>query len=350
MSPISRRRFLGGIVAFVAGSVVYKSITIPSADKWVHGKPKDNLENFALNLKGINFEIADQDQLNHLEEKLLARNWQKINSSTDFSRWIQETIKAEFIAEKTADINGWVVSEFERDMISYALLVKEKEGVTTKENSGSFQSAKIKHFINVNDWGPKATCVGMSFNPQSDGHSSHWLSTEPYNGRLVVYIGGKAIPTTKGTGAITTKIEGAALNEIIGSPSALDFMLYDPARNIKQKIGIFEVHAQPERAVTVDGKVSRYFGVVSAWGPKSIPLSEFIGAKKTPLWIKTSCAPTSAEIKLGSIPLKTVVGPNLVTGTSDITTSEIASGKVGLNLVDRKSGESIFVGEIELTT
>lgn len=340
---------MGGILTAVAGSMVYKSLLVNRFDAWDGEQHDAILRNLALNLKGINFEIVQQDQLGQMEEKLLARNWHEIDSSTNFGAWIQKTIKAEFMAEKTADVNGWIVSEFERDMIIYATLLKNKEGIKAMEESGSFESAKIDSFIKVNDWGPKSTCVGMSFNAQSDGHSSHWFSIDPYNGRLMIYIGGKAIPTTKGATVITTKVEGIVLNNLTDSASTLDVMVYDPGRNIKQKIGIFEVFVQPRPAVTVDGKTSSYFGEVLGWGPKSIPLSQFAGGEKTPLWIKTSCAPASTEIRLESFILKTVVGPNLVTGTFDIAASEITSGKAGLKLMDRNSGESVFVGELELT-
>ncbi len=345
---ISRRMFLGGILAFVAGSVAYKSIPLHRIDNWESLGPKGALRNIALNLKGINIGVAENDYLNILEEKLLARNWDEVNSVADFNSWIRQTIKTEFVAEKTANLDGWVLSEFERDMIAYAVLIKNKEGVATTEDSGSFESAKIANFIKINDWGPKSTCVGMSFNAQSDGHSSHWFSIEPYNGRVKVYIGGKAIPTTKNTNVITTKIENTLLNDINGLPGRLDVMVYDPARNIKQKLGIFEVFGQPPRATTVDGAISTHFGKVLEWGPKSIAISQFTGAAKTALWIKTSCAPNSAEMKLGGISLKTVVGPNLVTGTYDVATSEIHAGRFSLELKDRNSGESIPLGELEL--
>jgi len=349
MLQLNRRKFLGAILALAGGGVVYKTLVYGRPGAGLINDRSEILREAVLGLKGIGFDNPPGAQLITFEERILARGWSDVKTFADFYAWIGETVRNEFLGQKTVNLNGWIVSEFERDMIFYALLVKSKEGISVKENTGSFESAKMTDFLHVKDWGPRSTCVGMSFNPQSDGHSSHWFSTDSYNGRLAIYIGGEAIRTTKGVNIITTKVEGADLTKITSAPGALDVIAYDPARNIKQRIGVFEVFSQPPHAFTMEGKKSNYFGEVSGWGPKSMTLNQFTGAQKVPLWIKTSCAPISTVISLGDIPLKTVVGPNLVTGTFDVTVTEIKIGKFDIALIDRKSGEAVFVGELEIT-
>lgn len=349
MLRLSRRAFLGAIFALAGGGFVYKILFVDRPEAGAINDRSEILREAALGLNGIGLENSPSGQLITLEESLLARDWSSVKSSADFYAWIEKTIRNEFLEQKTVNLNGWIVSEFERDMIVYAFLVQSKEGMSIKDDAGSFDSAKIVDFLSVKDWGPKSTCVGMSFNPQSDGHSGHWFSIDSYNGRLAIYIGGVGIPTTKGVNVITTKVEGTDLARITGAAGSFEVMAYDPARNIKQRIGMFEVFSQPPRAINTEGKKSNFFGEVSEWGPKRMTVNQFIGAQKMPIWIQTRCAPVSTVINLGKLPLKTVVGPSLVSGTFDVTVTELKAGRFDLTLIDRKSGESVLVGELEIT-
>lgn len=345
---LNRRNFLSIILLFVGGGL-YKEIFAGHPELNPISNHDDILREAALSLWGFVLDNPPVEQLIVLEERLLGKNWSNVKNVADFDAWVYERVTSDFLEHKTVNLNGWIVSEFERDLVIYAFLVQTSHGVLRKEDAGSFESAETVDFLTVEDWGPRSTCVGMPFNPQSDGHSSHWFSIDSYNGRLAIYIGGVAISTTKGTNVLTTKVEGATLAQLTGAAGLLDIMVYDPIRNIKQKIGIFEVFSQPPRAFTMNSKESRFFGEILEWGPKKMTISQFTGSEKMPVWIKTSCAPDSAVINLAGNILKTVVSSNFISGMFDITNEEIKSGQFDLILIDLKSGESVLVGALELT-
>lgn len=345
---LNRRNFLSIILLFVGGGL-YKEIFADHPELSPISNHDDILREAALGLSGFVLDNPPVEQLIVLEERLLGKNWSSnVRNVADFDAWVYERVTSDFLEHKTVNLNGWIVSKFERDLVIYAFLVQTSHGVLIEEDSDSFESAKTVDFVTVKDWGPRSTCVGMPFNSQSDGHSGHWFSIDSYNGRLVIYIGGIAISTTKGADVLTTKVEGATLTQLTGAAGLLDIMVYDPVRNIKQKIGIFEVFSQPPRAFTVNSKESRFFGEVLEWGPKKMTISQFTGSEKMPVWIKTSCAPDSTVINLADNILKTVVSSNLISGTFDITNAEIKSGQFDLILIDLKSGESVLVGTLEL--
>ena len=194
------------MVALAGGSQLYRAVLDqPGIDK---GTGIDGLlRQFALGVSGIDPDHPEADRLDALEARLLARDWTGVNEVSDFHAWVERTIKGEFALQKTVRLDGWIVSEFERDMILYALLLQRKEGISVRGEAGGFQSARLANFIEVKNWGPRSSCVGMSFNPQSDGHSSHWFTTGPHDGRLIVHLGNIPIPTTRGLNVITTKVE-----------------------------------------------------------------------------------------------------------------------------------------------
>jgi len=149
MLRLSRRAFLGAIFALAGGGFVYKILFVDRPEAGAINDRSEILREAALGLNGIGLENSPSGQLITLEESLLARDWSSVKSSADFYAWIEKTIRNEFLEQKTVNLNGWIVSEFERDMIVYAFLVQSKEGMSIKDDAGSFDSAKIVDFLSV---------------------------------------------------------------------------------------------------------------------------------------------------------------------------------------------------------
>ena len=350
MFLLGRRKFIGLILASAAGSIVYKEFydfkyTATSADDVYEERLASYIAAFGLQLKGVKFDGYKVDRIEQLEQKLYSRDWNNVDSEEAFNSRLSEIISEDFSAGRTVRIDGWILSEFERDMIAYALYIKDKHGVADKDDVVTFENAKYKEFIKIKDWGPKATCTGMGFNQQSDGHSSHWFSIDPYNGRLRVFLNDIALITTKGTEILTTKVDGEALERILATTGALNVMVYDPARGVKQKIGDFEVFARSEPALLANGTESKAFGLVEKWGPKNRLLPQPSDVEKNPFWIKTQCAPRDAVIMFGDIPLKTTVGTSLVTGVFSESDLPLYAGEYDIQLRSRESNEAIVVGK-----
>lgn len=313
MLLMNRRKFLGLVLTVATGSLAYKGL-FSNSQKDQAGDIHEHMYNYGLHLMGAKFENIASNQLEQLEAILMSRDWREVHTEVDFYKRVGEIIRGEFLSNKVVEIDGWIITEFEKDMALYALLVKRERGISTTEAEATFETAKFSDVVNVKNWGPKSTCVGMGFNQQSDGHSSHWFAIDSYNGRLTIYIGNKAVPTTKGTDVLTTKNEGQLLDEIISTPRQLDVVVYDAARNIKQKIGIFDILDRSSPVINSNGKELQYFGKVEGWGPKALSLTQLTGDKKTPLWIKSRCAPRDTVIYIGETPLVTTVSSTLITG------------------------------------
>jgi hypothetical protein len=295
----------------------------------------------AIGLKGIRLGRAPIEGVLELEEKLLRRDWKVASNNEEFTSWLQHAIEAEFAVQSVSNADGWILSKLEWDLIRYAWQLQHREGASIIEEDEGFESAKFAEFLKVKNWGPRSACVGMPFNRQIDGHSSHWFSTDHYNGALTVYVGGRALTTTKSPRTLTTALSEAVLTELTSRPGSLDVVIYDPSRNLKQKIGQFEIIAQPERSTTVDGRESRNFGKIVGWGPKVVSLS-----RPAPIWIKIDCAPSGAKIRIRSTLLETVISPKLVTGLVSAVDGGVGSARI--ELVSSDSGEVIPVGAVEL--
>ncbi|MGJ0490221.1 hypothetical protein [Methylobacter sp.] len=350
MPLMKRRKFLGLILTAAAGSLAYKKFYYDfSLTDEFDENIRTYVQNFGLQLKGARFKNSSVDQIAQLEAKLISRNWHNLDTEEAFYDRISEITREEFLAGKIVDIDGWIVSEFERDMILYALLVKNKQGVQIKEEINAFQNAVLVDFLNIKDWGPQSTCVDMGFNQQSDGHSSHWFLIGPYTGLLRVYINGTLMPTTKGIDVLTTKIEGKLLNDLISNPGKQEVMIYDPSRNLKQRVGFFEIFDKSRPAVNEEGHESKHFGVVQGWGPKSLPLEQFLKGDKSPLWITSHCAPRDSVILVGDTPLNTTVGSTLVSGLFSVHQKMINAGSYPVFLYSRQNNEKVKVGIVELS-
>lgn len=345
---VSRRGFiyliLGGTLGALGVTGVVKNLN-ETSDTNI----RELLSAYALRLKSAHFDLPSQHDLDSIEARLLARGWDNVFSEDDLNNRISDIIRDDFSGNRVVEIEGWILSEFEKDLIDYSALIKQRNGIMLIEQESNFETAEITEFVHINDWGPRSTCVGMPFNQQTDGHSSIWISLDSYIGRLVVYMGGIAIPTTMAPGVVTTKIDGKVLTQLISNAGVKDVTIYDPARNIKQKIGMFEIHDRVIPAVTEAGVISTNFGKIEDWGPESLPILQFEGKDKIALWIKTQCAPRDAIILMGDIPLKTTVGPALVTGLFSDLKSKPSIGGHAVWLYSRQSQEKIKVGVINIS-
>lgn len=347
---LSRRVFFRLILASAVGVVAYKKIRndkVSSGDDF-YGGANAYLEKYALQLKGLKFNSDKTLEVKQLEEKLYSRNWSNVDSVKKFTTRLNEIISVDFSEGRTVNFNGWILSEFEKDMVMYALYLKEKNGVLIENDSVTFESAKLHDFLDIKGWGPQSTCQGMAFNQQSDGHSSQYFFTGPYNGTLRVYLNGSPLPTTKGAEFISTKVGDEMFEKHITTAGLLEVMIYDPARGVKQKVGLFEVYSKSASALLSNGKKSKSFGAIKKWGPQTLLLPQLHDFDKHPLWIETRCAPRDSVIMVGETPLKTTVGTTLVTGVFPDMDLPVPLGEYTVQLFSSSSNESVVVGKIVL--
>ncbi len=343
---MNRRVFIGSALALLAAPYIYSSITGVRGSFATVDFRRKLIKSASLLIRGVGSRSERLITIDEVEDRLLSKSWGDVYNIEDFLQWLGRTANEEYLKGKTARIDGWIFSEVERDILLLALHFKYERGASSQLVVSTYESADLAEFIHVKAWGPQSTCVGMPFNVQSDGHSSHWFSIDPYVGRLVVYISGKPLKTTKSAGLITSKIEGSDFASVTGSHGLLDVELFDPTRNIKQSVGKFEVSLKPPAATTIKGNDSTVFSKISGWGPTTLARSQISGNNNAPIWIGTSCAPRTTVIMVGPLKLQTVVGPKLVTGTFGLVIGDVQLGSHDVILTNVYTDESIFVGKL----
>jgi len=265
---------------------------------------------------------------------------------------IKRAIASDFAHDRTVLVDGWMLSLVESKLLVYAAMQHANAGTSPRIERRTAETAIPGNIAQVKAWGPQATCSGVGFNVQSDGHSSLWITfsgSAPVG--LSVLLNGLQVKTTQSAGILTTRIEGEQFSRLFGSAGDVVVEIYDPNQGAKQSVGVFKISGGVEFAVTESGAISTVFRKVHDWGPKFTKrLTSFNsqGGETSAFWIKTSCAPITTLARLGDTDLFVTVSSDLITISLDGLSPLSKSGKVPLRLVDSVSGEVVLVGEFQI--
>lgn len=261
--------------------------------------------------------------------------------------FLQALVRQEHLDGQVVERDGWVLSVTEDMLLDYASARHAGRGSTARRPPPTLADAIDGEVARVDAWGPHATCVGQSFNAQSDGHSSLWITLqETAPAGVVVGIGSRVVRTTRSGALLTTRIDGRLFDEVTGRAAALPVWLFDPHAGRRQQVGMFHVHEGDEAAMTEDGQASSAFRRVAAWGPQESPVGEGFNIQpdgSSAFWIQSRCAPPQTEIFLGTQQLRATVSMDLL--TANLVDQAGRRGDVlPLVLRDPLSGERVLVG------
>jgi len=363
---LCRRDLIVGSIAFTAGwvgSSLLPNINPPNEvshkSKYVDVPSKSNfveeLRVYALEYRGIkSLEKIPDGDLVKIEEALLNKLDQiETLEVLGLEEKLSFIIEQDFISEQTSVLEGWVFSETELQLLTYKKGLHKELGIAFKKNDteGSFETAKSSEFLSVKAWGPKKTCVGVPFNQQLDGHSSNWFSIVGYSGPLEVYFGGKKVKTTFKGPVATTRIEGGFFDDLTAHEGEHDIVMFNPADNVKQKIGVFKIASKNGSSVTQAGSNSKAFGKIVSWGPKKTKKLTAFNIQKdgsSALWIKTECPSLDVKVILGGVELPTAIKRDIVTARVDDLSILKSSGPAEVILSSKSADEQVSVGTFHI--
>jgi hypothetical protein len=357
---INRRDLLIRSAIFSAGWVgalsfpVIKNLTIPTQSSTPKAGLLDELKKIVLEYSGIqSLDKIPHADLIKIENLLINKfNQEDLLELESIEERLLYLIKEDFLSDKTTQIEGWVLSNTEFELLAYKKLIHIKTGVGfIKVRKSSYETAKYSDFLSIKAWGPKNTCVGDPFNQQLDGHSSNWFSVTGYVGPLEIYFGERRVKATFKSATATTKIDGELFDELTRKVGKHDIIMYNPVDNVKQKVGEFIIASTEGRAKTVSGHDSKTFGEIISWGPKSTKKLTAFNIQKdgsSVFWIKTSCPPIDTKVFFDGFELPVEIRNGLITAKLKDLSSMKSIGKKQIVLSSGSGSEEVLVGQFEI--
>jgi len=265
----------------------------------------------------------------------------------DFADRLSAAIRQDFKDRRFCKGTPWLASELECQV---AALRRLKYGSAAPVAAMEPEAYAEGTIVEVVDWGQRETEVDTPFNVQSDGHSGIWIKAKGAPPWLRVEIGGEQVSANVSENVITTGLYGDLQGRVLSREGEYPIALIDEMSRVRQPLGVFVVRPRTPRLVREDGTVSKVYCPIEDWGPRSAqvgsPANPQPGGREA-FWIKTACAPSNARVFLGQSELRTTVSLGLI--TASVPTSLLAAaGSFPVELHDRDSGETVFVGMYEL--
>jgi hypothetical protein len=311
-------------------------------------KASNALREIAGSLDGIDFigpvcadEFPDADLADQLHARL---------SDTEASllgEALSTRIALDFSQADQIDISGWQLARTECMLL--ALAARERglsQPVRQDQPALSFED-----FVEIDRWGPQETIEGEIFNPVGEGRGAFWIRINnpvPRSVRLV--LDGVELATHFQPGVVTASLEPGHTDQVIAQPGMHALVMVDTARNIAQRVGYLTVRARPEAAILDNGEPSSVFCVVERWGPDHAVQGEAFNQQpdgSAAVWVRIGCAPESAQLVLGDIPLPTTVGGSAVTARVPHF-ADLDLGDHALRIEDPPTGEILTIGILRI--
>ncbi len=150
---------------------------------------------------------------------------------------------------------------------------------------------------------------------------------------------------------MNTKIDGMMFDELTKEVAEYDVFMYDPHRNIKQKLGVFAVKSTEGQTATTTGQTSKAFGEIVGWGPKRTRRLTAFNVQKdgaSSIGIEIPCSPADTRVLFGGVELSAKVRNGGITAKLDDLSLLQQIGSKELVLDSKSAGERILVGQFEI--
>ena len=268
------------------------------------------------------------------------------NGSLDAA--MAQRVRADFVAGDRCNIDGWQLSLTECQLVGLRQLalhsgLLQAQQVSMQEGAGYSN----KEIAALEDWGPRHTLQGETFNRQLDGHSGLWFKLSGAPGHAKIMIDGELSSTSVSENTVTSGLHGATQERILANPGKYEIALVDPIRKTRQHIGYFEVRAiSPVDSAQITSKDE--FCDVVKWGPRETRAGEAVNEQpdgSMGIWLHTRCLPPDTQLFFGDDPLKyhrrafglTTSVPLALLG---------APGRIPLSLYNPDTGEKRVFGHL----
>jgi hypothetical protein len=158
-------------------------------------------------------------------------------NGTGLAEAIDREIRRDFENGNVLEVAQWQLSDTECRLAALAAVL---QGQRTPEVPAP--PAERDGFIaDIENWGPRFTIQGETFNTQPDGHSGFWIKAKGAAASVIVRFDGKDQRTVVYPEVLTSGLRGKFMKEIINTPGSYEVELYDKARRLRQKVGDFTV-------------------------------------------------------------------------------------------------------------
>jgi len=249
---------------------------------------------------------------------------------------LDQTIKADYAAHNTVQVNEYILSDTEALFITYALVQQGLDGTTYTAPKPEIKEGIISAGARS---GPTYTVVGQIFNEQPDGHGGIWVLAENTPPGTVIAVNGRPIKTRWKAKSLVGAVYDIDLQELIARPAKHQISLLVPATGMHQVVGQLTVGPRPPAALLEDGTPSTVFCEVKKW---STPVSK---GKET-VRVDTFCGPRSTAVYIGDTALTTRIFPNRIEAMLD--RSVLPAGEHPVRLIDTRSGEAVALGSFKV--
>lgn len=291
-----------------------------------------------------------------LTERLRTRLGSGLTDRSTIEARLGEAVKADFSAGRTCRVDGWLLSETECELagLRWQLHADRRSGEVAPAAAAAATTTATADgaptIVEVTNWGPQSTEQGSKFNVQPDGHSGLWFLASDTPSWVKLRIDGEEAPTTVNERGFTSGLFGAMQDRILSTPGNYALELYDPMRDIVQRIGDLEVRPFAERALLADGSRSTVFCPVTSWGPEETTAG--VAANAQPdgsqgMWFQLPCAPNNVQLVFGDDRLPATRTDRGVTCRVPLALLESAQ-TVTLKLRHETSGEEMVVGQFTI--
>ena len=281
----------------------------------------------AAGLEGFSAQSAERTLL----ARLALEEGTRIQTSEIFAA-LDKTIKADYAAHNTVQVNEYILSDTEALFLTYALVQQGLEGTVYTAPKPQIKDGIISAGAK---FGPTYTVVGQIFNEQPDGHGGVWVVAKNTPPGTVIAINGRPIKTRWKAKALTGAVYDEELQELIARPAKHEISILVPSTGIRQVVGQLKVRPRPPAALLEDGTPSTVFCEVKKWKTSKSKGKETVR-------VDTFCGPRTASIYIGDTALTTRISPDRIEALLD--RSVLAAGEHPIRLIDTLSGEAVALG------
>jgi hypothetical protein len=111
---------------------------------------------------------------------------------------------------------------------------------SSQEASASQPATQNGLLRDIQNWGPKMTKAGTSFNPLPNGDSAFWILGTGER-QVVVELANRPLPTVVADNAVTATVSKELVQTLLAQPGTYELALASPASGRRQRVGEFRV-------------------------------------------------------------------------------------------------------------
>lgn len=253
---------------------------------------------------------------------------------------LKAAVVMDFESGRILTVSGdWLLAETEVWLAALQVALMGKEAPATPEVG--FEHARIKSFLQIEDYAPKRFLVGESLQHPDLADNVMWFSVAGAPSHIRIFIDGERILPTVSPVGFSVIVPGQTVQSLWSRPGGHPVWAYEPSSQWRQIIGYLTV----SNGAVDDG----IFCAVTAWGEQQTRAGEGFNVQpdgSSALWLSVDCAPDDTVVILGGEELPTTVRPDEGLITARVVNAGLYAdpGELPLRLFSASRGKGIDVG------